>query len=123
MILFFKKGKKCKITALCIDDSGMPPAFNKLSIGQKRLKTNSKKIGINHGDIYVALLIESEMGSFNRLFDAWQEGGYVDFVLFDRDTVEPRISQVNEFIETISRMALKSEKLGTGGGGNVINYV
>ena len=63
------------------------------------------------------------MESFNRLFDAWQEGGYVDFVLFDRDTVEPWISQVNEFIETISRMALKSEKLGTGGGGNVINYV
>ena len=63
------------------------------------------------------------MGSFNRLFDAWQEGGYIDFVLFDRDTVEPWISQVNEFIEAISRMTLKSKKLGTGGGGHVVDYV
>ena len=47
---------------------------------------------------------------YNRLFDARQEGDYVDFVLFDKDIVEPWISHVNDFIENISRLALKPEK-------------
>lgn len=49
---------------------------------------------------------------YNRLFDARQEGDYVDFVLFDKDTVEPWISEVKEFIENVSRLALQHEKPG-----------
>ena len=45
---------------------------------------------------------------YNRLFDARQEGDYVDFVLFDKDRVEPWVSEVKEFIENISRLALQA---------------
>jgi len=45
---------------------------------------------------------------FNNLFEARQEGDYVDFVLFDRDTVEPWIPQVTDFVEALSRLALEA---------------
>ncbi len=51
-------------------------------------------------------LVPKENGRlYNRLFDARQEGDYIDFVVFERDGVEPWISQVKDFIETISRLA------------------
>ena len=42
---------------------------------------------------------------YNRLFDARQEGDYVDFVAFQKDDVEPWIAQVHGFIEAISQLA------------------
>jgi len=42
---------------------------------------------------------------YNQLFEDRQEGDYVDFVIFDRETVEPWISQVEQFIESISLLA------------------
>lgn len=42
---------------------------------------------------------------YNNLFEARQEGDYVDFVLFDRDTVEPWIPEVIDFVKTASRLA------------------
>lgn len=42
---------------------------------------------------------------YNRLFDARQEGDYVDFVAFQKDDVEPWIAQVHDFIEAISQLA------------------
>ena len=42
---------------------------------------------------------------YNQLFQARQEGDYVDFVVFDGDTVEPWISRVSDFIEALSILA------------------
>lgn len=51
-------------------------------------------------------LVAKENGRlYNSLFDARQEGDYVDFVVFEGDDVEPWIRQVKGFIETISRLA------------------
>ncbi|MBW1961255.1 MAG: HEPN domain-containing protein [Deltaproteobacteria bacterium] len=51
-------------------------------------------------------LVQKENGRlYNRLFDTRQEGDYVDFVVFERDDVEPLIPQVKDFIETISQLA------------------
>jgi len=44
---------------------------------------------------------------YNQLFEDRQEGDYVDFVLFDRETVEPWIPQVEQFIESISLLAME----------------
>jgi uncharacterized protein (UPF0332 family) len=53
-------------------------------------------------------LVSRENGKlFNQLFEARQEGDYVDFVVFNRDEVEPWILQVKQFIETISRLAFE----------------
>ena len=41
---------------------------------------------------------------YNRLFDARQEGDYIDFVCFDNATVEPWLNQVKKFIENISEL-------------------
>jgi uncharacterized protein (UPF0332 family) len=38
---------------------------------------------------------------YNQLFEARQEGDYVDFVSFDRDLVEPWVLKVKEFIDDI----------------------
>lgn len=44
---------------------------------------------------------------YNQLFEDRQEGDYVDFVLFDRETVEPWIPKVEQFIESISLLAME----------------
>lgn len=52
--------------------------------------------------------ISTEKGRlYNRLFEARQEGDYVDFVVFERDIVEPWIPEVSEFIKTLTRLAEK----------------
>ena len=63
--------------------SGVRSLFN-----QYFVKTN--KVSIENGKLY------------NKLFDARQEGDYIDFVYFDDETVEPWIPKVKDFIETIS---------------------
>ena len=51
-------------------------------------------------------LVSKENGRlYNRLFDARQEGDYVDFVVFKGDDVEPLIPQVKGFIDNISQLA------------------
>lgn len=56
--------------------------------------------------------VSRENGSlYNQLFEARQEGDYVDFVSFDRNTIEPWIPQVKAFIETISHLADLTAKL------------
>jgi len=42
---------------------------------------------------------------YSRLFDARQEGDYVDFVSFEKDDVEPWIADVRSFLETVSRLS------------------
>jgi len=44
---------------------------------------------------------------YNELFEARQEGDYVDFVVFERSIVEPWIPEVSEFIKTLSGLAEK----------------
>jgi uncharacterized protein (UPF0332 family) len=41
---------------------------------------------------------------YNQLFEARQEGDYVDFVNFDLDLVEPWIPMVKEFIDEIKQL-------------------
>jgi uncharacterized protein (UPF0332 family) len=41
---------------------------------------------------------------YNQLFEARQEGDYVDFVIFDRDLVEPWVQMVKEFIDEIKQL-------------------
>ena len=41
---------------------------------------------------------------YNQLFEARQEGDYVDFVIFYRDSVEPWIPMVKEFIDEIKQL-------------------
>ena len=46
--------------------------------------------------------ISKEQGKlYNNLFDARQEGDYIDFVYFDADTMEPWFPKVKDFITTI----------------------
>lgn len=72
--------------------SGIKSLFN-----QHFIKTG--KIAKEHGKLY------------NNLFDARQEGDYVDFVYFDADTVEPWIPNVKDFIEAVSRLVnVKGER-------------
>ena len=40
----------------------------------------------------------------NHLFENRQEGDYVDFVSFDKDTVEPYIPRVIDFINIITQL-------------------
>jgi uncharacterized protein (UPF0332 family) len=42
---------------------------------------------------------------YNQLFEARQEGDYVDFVVFDAAAVEPWISRASHFIEALSILA------------------
>jgi hypothetical protein len=42
---------------------------------------------------------------YNQLFEARQEGDYVDFVSFDRDLVEPWVLKVKEFIDDIKHLS------------------
>ena len=44
---------------------------------------------------------------YNQLFVARQEGDYVDFVIFDRDLVEPWLQAVQEFIKEIKHLSEK----------------
>ncbi len=44
---------------------------------------------------------------YNQLFEARQEGDYVDFVQYDEMLVQPWIAEVNDFIETIAELAEK----------------
>jgi len=70
---------------------------------------SSKHTGIkalfNQHFVKTGLVLKENGRLYNRLFDARQEGDYVDFVVFERDGVEPWISQVKDFIETISQLA------------------
>ena len=50
--------------------------------------------------------VSKEVGRlYNQLFEARQEGDYVDFVQYDEDTVKPWIPAVKKFIETLARLA------------------
>jgi len=46
---------------------------------------------------------------YNQLFEDRQEGDYIDFVLFDRESVEPWVPQAEQFIESISLLAVKQD--------------
>ena len=54
------------------------------------VKTN--KISKEHGRLY------------NSLFENRQEGDYIDFVVFDKDIVNPWIPQVIDFINTVTNL-------------------
>lgn len=52
--------------------------------------------------------IKRDYGSlYNHLFENRQEGDYVDFVVFEADSVEPLIPQVEDFINTVCTFALQ----------------
>ena len=42
---------------------------------------------------------------YNQLFEARQEGDYVDFVSFNRDLVEPWVLNVENFIKDVKHLA------------------
>ena len=49
--------------------------------------------------------ISKEQGKlYNNLFDARQEGDYIDFVYFDADIVEPWFPKVKDFIAIITNL-------------------
>ena len=50
------------------------------------------KVSKEHGKLY------------NQLFEARQEGDYIDFVQYDEDTVRPWIPEVKTFIDAISQL-------------------
>ena len=45
---------------------------------------------------------------YNQLFEERQEGDYVDFVNFEKNSVVPWVPRVKEFIESISQLALEA---------------
>jgi uncharacterized protein (UPF0332 family) len=75
----------------------------------KKELSSSKHTGIkalfNQHFVKTGLISKENGRLYNRLFDARQEGDYVDFVVFQREDVEPWISQVKDFIETVSKLA------------------
>lgn len=49
--------------------------------------------------------VSKEMGRFyNQLFESRQEGDYIDFVMFDQQTVEPLIPKAEEFVRNIASL-------------------
>jgi uncharacterized protein (UPF0332 family) len=65
--------------------SGVKSLFNQYVIKKKILDKNKGKL-------------------YNQLFEARQEGDYVDFVSFDHNLVEPWISKVKGFIDDIKHL-------------------
>lgn len=65
-------------------------------------KHSGVKALFNKHFIKTGVIEKSFGGLFNELFDARQEGDYVDFVRFTEDQVKPWISRVQSFIETIN---------------------
>ena len=52
--------------------------------------------------------ISKEQGRlYNHLFDARQEGDYIDFVYFDAETVDPWLPKVKDFITTVTNLINK----------------
>ena len=68
--------------------SGIKSLFNKHIIKKKILESTQGKL-------------------YNQLFEARQEGDYVDFVSFDRDFVEPWVMKVKQFIKDVKNLAEK----------------
>ena len=70
--------------------------------------SSSKHSGIkslfNQHIIKKEILDKSKGKLYNQLFEARQEGDYVDFVSFDRDLVEPWIQKVKSFIKDIKNL-------------------
>ena len=51
-------------------------------------------------------ILDSTQGKlYNQLFEARQEGDYVDFVSFDRGLVEPWVLKVENFIKDVKHLA------------------
>ena len=71
--------------------SGVKALFN-----QHWVKTG--KIGKDKGRFY------------NQLFESRQECDYIDFVKYEREMVEPWISQTSEFIENVATLCKTQEK-------------
>lgn len=52
-------------------------------------------------------LVSKENGRlYNQLFEARQEGDYLDFVVFDQETVEPWMLKVKNFIQAIFELVM-----------------
>jgi len=73
--------------------------------------SSSKHSGIKslfNQNIIKNKILNKNMGKlYNQLFEARQEGDYVDFVIFDRDLVEPWVPMVKEFIDEIKQLLEK----------------
>ena len=53
-------------------------------------------------------ILSKERGKlYNQLFEARQEGDYVDFVTFDEDLIAPWISRVKKFLDEIKHHSEK----------------
>jgi uncharacterized protein (UPF0332 family) len=70
--------------------------------------SSSKHSGIkslfNQQIIKEKILAKDKGKLYNQLFEARQEGDYVDFVSFDRDLVEPWVPKVKEFLDDIKHL-------------------
>lgn len=61
-----------------------------------------------HNEFIKNGLISKDFGKlYNDLFNKRQEGDYEDFQVFDKDTIEPIIAQVEEFLLTIEKLIHK----------------
>ncbi|MGD8212059.1 MAG: HEPN domain-containing protein [Desulfobacterales bacterium] len=72
--------------------------------------SSSKHAGIkslfNQHIIKKKVLEKSQGRLYNQLFEARQEGDYVDFVSFDRDLIEPWMQKVKAFIDDIKHLCV-----------------
>ena len=79
-----------------------------LALLEKHGLSSSKHIGVKsffNQHFVKTGKISKELGKlYNNLFEARQEGDYIDFVYFDADTVAPWLPKVKEFITTISKL-------------------
>ncbi len=74
-------------------------------IGHSSSKHTGIKALFNQHIVKTGRISKDKGRLYNKLFDARQEGDYVDFVRLKSDTVEPWISEVKDFIESISLQA------------------
>lgn len=60
-------------------------------------------------------IVSKEDGKlYNSLFDARQEGDYIDFVKFQKEDVEPWVIEVKDFIENISLLVHAGKEVHNG---------
>lgn len=81
-------------------------AINSLFIKYNlKAKTHNGVKSQFHNEFIKKGLISKDFGKlYNDLFNKRQEGDYEDFQIFDKNTIEPLITQVEEFLVAIENL-------------------
>ncbi len=69
--------------------------------GYRATKHSGVKALFNQHYVKPGVVSKEKGWLYNRLFDLRQEGDYIDFVSLDSETVEPLLSETEDFIGTI----------------------